>query len=384
MYQCCCCRCHRRCCPALAAATGYWLLSLALVWLPVYLLHLLVGVAVRGCTAAFCTVLGPLVDEMSTSRARLVVVGDIHGHWDAVDEAAVQALKPDAVLFVGDFGNEDTRVVRSVASLAKVLPVAAVLGNHDAWHTTLGAIPDTSPKPPSDRARSDGHVLKEQLALLGETHVGFARRDMHRLGLSVVGGRPCIWGGGKWESLQGAPAALYSRFFGGLQSFEESAERIVHAAAGTPEAHGVVLLAHNGPAGLGDARTDIVGRDFGGPHGGDHGDPDLAAAVAAIAASGRPVPLVAFGHMHDAVDGVPGARQMVAVRGTPGGGRAQPTVYLNAAVVPRRRRGAAGMERCFILVTLTARVVETVAKVWLGPQHELVEEKLLYTRPSAL
>jgi hypothetical protein len=35
-------------------------------------------------------------------RVRLAVVGDVHGQWSAADAAALTALAPDAVLFVGE------------------------------------------------------------------------------------------------------------------------------------------------------------------------------------------------------------------------------------------------------------------------------------------
>lgn len=44
-------------------------------------------------------------------------------------------------------------------------------------------------------------------------------------------------------------------------------------------------------------RDDISGVDFNSAAG-DHGDPDLAAAIAELKASGRRVPLCLFGHMH--------------------------------------------------------------------------------------
>ena len=37
---------------------------------------------------------------------RVAVVGDVHELWDDDDLAALDALQPDAVLLVGDFGEE--------------------------------------------------------------------------------------------------------------------------------------------------------------------------------------------------------------------------------------------------------------------------------------
>ena len=39
----------------------------------------------------------------------MAVVGDVHELWDEDDIAALDALQPDAVLLVGDFGEEVMR-----------------------------------------------------------------------------------------------------------------------------------------------------------------------------------------------------------------------------------------------------------------------------------
>ena len=47
---------------------------------------------------------------------RLVIVGDVHDAWGPRDVAALQHLAPDMVLFVGDFGNENLKLVSEVRS----------------------------------------------------------------------------------------------------------------------------------------------------------------------------------------------------------------------------------------------------------------------------
>lgn len=64
-------------------------------------------------------------------RVRIAIVGDIHDLWDRRDEAALECLAPDAVLFVGDIGEEAVDVVREIAAFPA--PKAVILGNHDAW-----------------------------------------------------------------------------------------------------------------------------------------------------------------------------------------------------------------------------------------------------------
>lgn len=91
----------------------------------------------------------------------------------------------------------------------------------------------------------------------------------------------------------------------GLDSFQASADRIVQEALKVPSHHSLLLIAHNGPHGLGDRRHDICGVDFA-RGAGDHGDTDLAEALARLQGEhGRHVALVAFGHMHAYLKGRP-------------------------------------------------------------------------------
>lgn len=64
----------------------------------------------------------------------------------------------------------------------------------------------------------------------------------------------------------------------------------------------LVLLAHNGPAGLGGAPHSICGCDWLATAG-DHGDPDLQAVLVWLQAAGRQVALVLHGHMHHMIKG---------------------------------------------------------------------------------
>eukprot|EP00967_Tisochrysis_lutea_P009701 scaffold11334_cov17-Tisochrysis_lutea.AAC.2 len=62
--------------------------------------------------------------EQQVQKARLAVVGDVHGLWvrtankDA-DEAALGCLNPNTVIFLGDFGEEDVELVQEVGALKK-------------------------------------------------------------------------------------------------------------------------------------------------------------------------------------------------------------------------------------------------------------------------
>jgi uncharacterized protein (TIGR04168 family) len=295
------------------------------------------------------------LSAVSRQRSRLAIVGDVHDAWSLRDEAALACISDlSMVLFVGDFGNENVRLVKQISELQ--LPKAVILGNHDAWYTMipkrrkeslsqllssvelLSALP-TQPSIPSDDDPMDRFgAVDAQLKLLGKSHVGFSSLHISQSGggLSVIGARPFAKGG----PVDGL-ASFYERLHG-MQTEEEFTCRIVEegkkaaAASGSEHAqakHSLVLLAHNGPAGLGKSPYSICGVDWRTPAG-DHGDMELTRAIAALKQDEAcSVPLVLFGHMHSTLKGG-GLRQMVVVDDE---NPAFPIVYLNAATVPRVR-----------------------------------------------
>ncbi|ONK59560.1 uncharacterized protein A4U43_C08F7720 [Asparagus officinalis] len=304
---------------------------------------------------------------MSQPRAvRIAIVGDVHDDWDLEEDSrALHFLQPDLVLFTGDYGNENVELVRSISILD--IPKSVILGNHDAWRTHQF----------SERDKKVDRV-QLQLECLGQQHVGYKRLDFPTLQLSVVGGRPFSCGG---EALF-RPRLLSARY--GVNDMEESAKKIYEAALGIPEDHSVVLLAHNGPTGLGSTMSDICGRDwvYGG---GDHGDPDLAQALHKLKSSMQiSIPLVVFGHMHKALT-YGGQRKMIAV-GDDG------TIYLNGAIVPRVKpepeivssgHNETGTLRAFTLLEIKNGEIEKIAETWVfvdGSRVEVQEESTLFTR----
>ncbi|MEN9208235.1 MAG: TIGR04168 family protein [Gloeomargarita sp. GMQP_bins_120] len=283
---------------------------------------------------------------------RIAVVGDVHGQWQEADALALEHLQVDLVLFVGDFGNEAVEVVAQVAVLP--WPKAVVLGNHDAWYTATDWGRRQCPYDPSREDR-----FRQQLDLLGDDHVGYGCRKFPPLGLAVVGGRPCTWGGVEWQW-----GDFYRQYFG-VEGWAASQERILQAIrqARSPQ---VILLNHNGPSGLGGEPCDPCGRDWA-PVGGDFGDPDLAGALHMARSQGISIPLVVFGHMHRQLRGNLGQRRMVHQD-------EQGTVYFNAAVVPRIRNGL----HHFGLVTLGADGVQSAGYVWVHPQAGVVQTEWLF------
>ncbi|KXZ44973.1 hypothetical protein GPECTOR_60g751 [Gonium pectorale] len=193
----------------------------------------------------------------------------------------------------------------------------------------------TPPAPGSAAgAASDGEPLDGvslQLAALGASHVGYGTMRLDERGYTVVGARPFSKGGRSFTSIRSFMTALY-----GVSSMEESAYRIAQVAQSAPEPHALIVMGHNGPTGLGARPSDICGVDWE-PSAGDHGDPDLQSALAALHRSGRRVALVTFGHMHHTLHpsvsrgpaGQRRLRRMAALDPATG------TVFLNAATVPR-------------------------------------------------
>ncbi|KAI8465375.1 MAG: hypothetical protein J3K34DRAFT_461440 [Monoraphidium minutum] len=305
---------------------------------------------------------------------RFAVVGDVHERWSGdADGAALRALGAHHAIWVGDIGNsENVELVRQIAGLD--FPKSVILGNHDAW-TQLSARGRASATKrmrvtaaPADALRlqqlspgggGDGEPARSpvhlQLDALGDAHVGYREARLEGRRVAVVGARPFSKGGSSWESIAPFMSAVC-----GVDSMEASAERIVSAAApAAARGDAVVMVAHNGPSGLGGARHDICGVDWRKEEG-DHGDPDLRAALDTLAARGAAPAAVVFGHMHHTLRGG-GLRQMVRVDPETG------TAFLNAATVPRVQRADApgATLHHFLVFELIAGGVERAADVWV-------------------
>lgn len=283
-------------------------------------------------------------------------MGDVHDQWSAADNLALQHLKVDLVLFVGDFGNEAVEVVREVAAVS--IPKAVILGNHDAWYSASSW---GKKKAPYDRSLEDR--VQQQLDLLGEVHVGFSKLDFPQLDVSVVGSRPFSWGGSIWRNSQ------FYRDRYQIKNFAESTQQIVKSAKDAASKT-LIFIAHNGPTGLGKETESICGRDWK-VEGGDYGDPDLTEAIAQTQSLGKSIPLVTFGHMHHELKNPRGKRRkLVEVR--------EQTVYLNAACVPRVLKTAQDTKRSFSVATLSQGVVQTISLVWLNQDFAIESAELLY------
>jgi uncharacterized protein (TIGR04168 family) len=302
----------------------------------------------------------PMVREISSADnsrpslpIQIAIVGDIHGEWSELDNDLLYQLDLDLVLFVGDLGNEDVAVANHIAKLE--LPKAVILGNHDAWFT---ASPWGQSKCPYDRTIEDR--VQQQLDILGIHHVGYSQLDFPELNLSVVGSRPFSWGGRDWRNKD-----FYQERFG-VSGFTESINRITSAAARTSTDR-LIFIGHNGPTGLGDQPEDICGRDWE-TTGGDYGDPDFAAALAAVKATGKSIPLVAFGHMHHRLRHTQ-ERLRTAYR------QVDDILYLNAARCPRVVEMEGNALRNFSVVTLRGNSAIGAGLIWVDEKGQVGSEE---------
>lgn len=222
--------------------------------------------------------------------ARIALIGDLHGSFDARDVAAFNEARYDLLIFTGDLGSGTAQNGVQIAKLVSRLttPTIVMPGNNDAPFLSeiaaefghqrgLSAILDLDRSIASRRAK---------VILCGYR---LHRLPLPGLTLSVVTGRPCAMGGGEFSF----PTEV-SRAYG-VASMQESTERLL-SLIDAVDTERLLLLGHNGPTGLGDRKIDIWGADFL-PEGGDWGDPDLAAAVARAKERGLRTTVVA-GHMH--------------------------------------------------------------------------------------
>jgi uncharacterized protein (TIGR04168 family) len=289
---------------------------------------------------------------------RVLFVGDVHRVWREADRRFVESGDHDLCVFVGDLGDEDVPTVASIAAIRS--PMRVILGNHDAWA--------------SFSRRQPTAALREILALLGERHLAYTKHELPAIGMTLVGCRPFSWGGPSMRS-----AELYQQLFG-IQTMEDSAKRIAEVAA-SADSDDLVLVAHNGPSGLSTQPQDIWGKDFGppvAPRAGsseatraprDWGDRDLELALDLIRRAGKRVVCVVAGHMHDRLKQPAGVRRTRFVRR---GG----TVFVNPAVVPRRRRRHGADLGHFVRLTFGEGMVEEIEEIWVDEAGREVKRSI--------
>lgn len=294
---------------------------------------------------------------------RFAVIGDIHGFWDERDTAFFNASEYDMLLFVGDFARVvDARpVARQLAALTK--PAWAIPGNHDGvslWQL-LAEI-----KNRRLLARLTAGGMPKRVRHLAET-LGGVRLGGYDLAplahdLSLLIARPHAMG----------PDRFYYRHYMeqqfGVADFDASATRLKALIDEAPQ--DLIVLAHNGPAGLGDTPGAVFGCDFAPEHG-DFGDPDLRAAIDYARNTGRRVRAVLAGHMHHRSKHTGAWRDTWAQDGD--------TLVINAARVPRIEY--AGKRRHHIALTVTPDRLDAETVFVDARGHEV--SRTVLGRPTA-
>lgn len=262
---------------------------------------------------------------------KIGLIGDLHGSWDGFDVGWFARSDYDLLLFTGDLGSgtrdNGVQIARSVGRLPK--PALVMLGNNDA---------KDAPQIVAELAHQRGLVALHKLtAAPRETEPGTRLGEVRDCGYSLhplavdgraitlLAARPFAMGGGALSF----PERVRERY--GIASMEDSSARLCALVEQAPS-DTLIVLAHNGPTGLGASASDIWGCDFL-EQASDWGDPDLRAALDHARALGKRVLAVAAGHMH--------------LRTKQGGERPwqierDGTLYLNPARVPRIFAGPGG------------------------------------------
>jgi uncharacterized protein (TIGR04168 family) len=262
--------------------------------------------------------------------ARIAVVGDLHGFWDDSDAQYFSQAAYELVLFTGDLGSgsadNGVKVARSLSRITKrtlVLP-----GNNDVQRAAQIAAE-------LNHRRGLLSLFKPRDEGAGQVHLCGYSLHPFQLGartITLLAARPYSRGGPELSY----PDELSARF--GVTSMEDSARRLC-ALIDRAEASELIVLAHNGPTGLGANATDLWGRDFT-SEAGDWGDPDLRVALDYAKQRNKRVLAVVAGHMHTN----PGARVWQQTQ--------DGTLYVNAARVPRIWEDAHGKYRQHIALEL--------------------------------
>ncbi|ROO30255.1 metallophosphoesterase [Salinisphaera orenii] len=275
---------------------------------------------------------------------RFGVIGDIHGFWDERDTAFFNAAGYDMLLFVGDFAHVtgSRPVARRLAGLTT--PAWAIPGNHDGV-TLPQLLAEIRDRPSMARlgAIGMGRRVRRMAQAMAPVRLGGYTLETLSDDLGLLIARPHAMGPDRFYYR----SYLQRRF--GVSDFESSAARLARLIDAAPR--DLIVLAHNGPSGLGDEATAPFGCDFK-PDLGDFGDPDLRAAIAHARASGRRVRTVLAGHMHHR------SKHSGAWRRTHL--REAETLMLNCARVPRIEADGARRHHVALTVTPEALEAETV------------------------
>ncbi|MBX2801557.1 MAG: metallophosphoesterase family protein [Myxococcales bacterium] len=220
---------------------------------------------------------------------RIAVVGDVHAQFDEADVEALEGCGYDLILFVGDIADWMHRTTLVTARRMAQLrtPALCLPGNHDGttpWGVLAEALGIGTHRPGAGR-RAARRLTELRRALHPIPLVGYSAHPFPAHDLTVIAGRPLAMDGRRLCFRQ----ALQHTW--DVDSMESSVRTLTTLVDSNPGR--LLLLAHNGPAGLGSGKQapfSVGGRDI--------GDPDLAAVIDHAMQQQRRVVAVVAGHVH--------------------------------------------------------------------------------------
>jgi uncharacterized protein (TIGR04168 family) len=257
------------------------------------------------------------------SVSRIAIVGDMHMQFDEHDVAFFNGSEYDCILFVGDLASTVPdgmfRLLPFLNSLAK--PAYLIPGNHDTTgaRALIGEVTRNQFLINFGAGSQPGRFEKLQAGLTGPVLCGYSRHTLNPA-LDMVAARPFSMG--STNATVNFRPFLEKEY--GVGSLGESVQKLktLIDAANFP----YLILAHQGPFGLGRLATDMWGADFL-PQETDFGDADLADALAYAQQIKKPPLAVIAGHMHYPTKRGKKPRQWWA--------RKDNILYINAARWPR-------------------------------------------------
>ncbi len=252
-------------------------------------------------------------------------MGDIHGFWTWVDTEYFSKSNYDSVIFTGDLGNNRPGNANKIAQLISKVrkPKYLILGNHDTTSIPQLLMEITNASPNMGYLSHTFHLLryKKLVKDLGDTRICQYNLFEEGEGLFILGARPLSMGAR--FNFQ-----LFIKSVFGISSYEESERKLNELIQGIDfQKQDLIVLAHNGPSGLGDRAYDIWGCDFKTEEG-DFGDKDLGNFVRKISNQEKRPKVVIAGHMHH-------SSRKLRVKTRIWKRKEEGTLYLNPARVPR-------------------------------------------------
>jgi uncharacterized protein (TIGR04168 family) len=287
-----------------------------------------------------------------TEAGKIALIGDLHGSWDDWDVWYFNHSDYDLLLFTGDLGSgtgaAGVEIARSIARLAK--PALVMPGNNDvAFQPEIAA--EFAHQQGLIGLLAAGSNQRSRALAQSSGRVAVCGYSLHALSLggramTLLAGRPHAMGG---DDLSFREVLERNH---GISTMAASTERLEALIRDVPTDE-LIVLSHNGPAGLGGDPTDLWGCDFR-EEAGDWGDPDLAAAITCARALGKRVLAVIGGHMHLETRSGKERRPQLERGGT---------LYLNPARVPRIRGGRDGMHRSHVCLEISETEVRAMEVV---------------------